>query len=83
MRAAKDICTDLEDIAFRYERLTALIDIVQESEAESASEYKDERINSALFEILIALDENNKVMDSLLSELNGILKVQGIKNGKD
>ena len=81
MRAAKEICDDLETIAFRYERLTALIDIIQENEAESMS--GNGRLSSALYEIVVGLEENNDDANNLLVELRGIAKIQEIKNGKD
>lgn len=81
MRAVKEICDDLETIAFRYERLTALIDIIQENEAESMSE--DERLSSALHEVLNGLEENNSDINNLLSELHGVAKIQEIKHDKD
>ena len=81
MRAAKEICDDLETIAFRYERLTALIDIIQENEAESMS--GNGRLSSALYEIVVGLEENNDDANNLLAELRGIAKIQEIKNGKD
>ena len=81
MRAAKEICDDLETIAFRYERLTALIDIIQENEAESMS--GNGRLSSALYEIVVGLEENNDDANNLLAELRGIAKIQEIKHGKD
>ncbi len=81
MRAVDEVCDDLETIAFRYERLTALIDIIQENEAESMLE--DERLSSALYEILNGLEENNDDANNLLAELRGIAKIQEIKHGKD
>lgn len=81
MRTVKEICDDLETITFRYERLTALIDIIQENEAESMS--GDKRLGSALYEILNGLEENNGDANNLLAELRGIAKIQEIKNGKD
>ncbi len=81
MRAVDEVCDDLETIAFRYERLTALIDIIQENEAESMLE--DERLSSALYEILNGLEENNDDANNLLAELRGIAKIQEIKHDKD
>ena len=81
MRTVKEIYDDLETITFRYERLTALIDIIQENEAESMSE--DKRLGLALYEILNGLEENNDDANNLLVELRGIAKIQEIKNGKD
>ena len=81
MRAVDEVCDDLETIAFRYERLTALIDIIQENEAESMLE--DERLSSALYEILNGLEENNDDANNLLAELRGIAKIQEITHGKD
>jgi len=81
MRAVKEICNDLGTIAFRYERLTALIDIIQENEAESMS--GNGRLSSALYEIVVGLEENNDDANNLLAELRGIAKIQEIKHGKD
>lgn len=81
MRAVNEVCDDLERIIFRYEGLTALIDIIQENEAESMSE--DERLSSTLYEILNGLEENNNDANNLLAELHGIAKVQEIKHDKD
>lgn len=80
MRTVKEICDNLETIAFRYERLTALIDIIQENEAEST---KDERLSSALYEIVVGLEENNDDANNLLAELHSIAKIQEIKHDKD
>ena len=81
MRTVKEIYDDLETITFRYERLTALIDIIQENEAESMS--GNGRLSSALYEIVVGLEENNDDANNLLAELRGIAKIQEIKNGKD
>ncbi len=80
MRTVKEICDNLETIAFRYERLTALIDIIQENEAEST---KDERLSAALYEIVVGLEENNGDANNLLAELHSIAKIQEIKHDKD
>ncbi len=81
MRAVDEVCNDLGTIAFRYERLTALIDIIQENEAESMS--GNGRLSSALYEIVVGLEENNDDANNLLAELRGIAKIQEIKHGKD
>lgn len=74
MRAVKEIYDGLERIIFRYEGLTALIDIIQEAITESPS-YYDKRLSSALYEILNGLDENNDDANNLLAELRSIAKV--------
>lgn len=81
MRTVKEICDNLETIAFRYERLTALIDIIQENEAEST--LKDKRFSLALYEIVVGLEENNDDANNLLAELHSIAKIQEIKHDKD
>ena len=82
MRAAKEICDDLETVAFKYERLTALIDIIQENTAESSSCH-NERISAALYEVLNGMEDSNSQINNLVAELGTILRAQEMKNGKD
>ncbi|MFG6377493.1 MAG: hypothetical protein K1W19_04115 [Lachnospiraceae bacterium] len=82
MRAVNEVCDDLERIIFRYEGLTALIDIIQEAITESPS-HCDGRLSLALHEIIIGLEENNDDINNLLVELRSISKIQEIKHDKD
>lgn len=67
-----DLLMELEDIHYKYERMTSLIGILQQFVAEQVDIMgaPERSLNDALYEIELGMDENN-------SRLKGILQKKG------
>ena len=64
---------ELEEIHYRYERLTSLIGILQQFVAEQVdiAGAPERSFNDALFEIELGMDENNSRLKALFDEKGG------------
>lgn len=66
----------LDEIHYKYERLTSLIGILQQFVAEQVdiAGAPERSLNDALYEIDLAMDENNERLKSLLQQKGGEVK---------
>lgn len=68
-----EIFTELEDIHYKYERLTSLIGIMQMFVAEQVdiAGAPKHSLNDALYEIELGMDENNERLKGLIQQKGG------------
>lgn len=71
MRADREIYSALEDIAFKYERMEAMISVLQQFLSEGCAEVvgvPENAVNYSLYEIETGLHENNEKLEGIISK---------------
>ncbi len=65
--------TELDEIHYKYERLTSLIGILQQFVAEQVdiAGAPEDSLNNALYEIKLGMDENNNRLKALFQKKGG------------
>lgn len=68
-----EILMQLDEIHYRYERLTSLIGILQQFVAEQVdiAGAPERSLNDALYEIELGMDENNNQLKGLFQQKGG------------
>jgi hypothetical protein len=71
-----EILMELENIQYKYERLTSLIGILQQFVAEQVdiAGAPERSLNDALYEIELGMDENNNRLKELFRQKGGMVE---------